>query len=145
MAHPFKTILCPLDFDDNSMAALRTAANLTRDYNATLYLLHVVLGLSEKESDQLYAAERAEAENKLKAAAQQCLEGVAAHVISRAGLPAHVIVDEALKLNADLIVMATHGRKGLQHLILGSIAEHVIRNSPVPVMTIRPQKAATDD
>ena len=60
-----------------------------------------------------------------------------AETVIREGLPSPVIVDAALELQCQMIVMGTHGRSGLAHLVLGSVAEYVVRNSNVPVLTIR--------
>jgi nucleotide-binding universal stress UspA family protein len=60
-----------------------------------------------------------------------------AQTVVREGSPRPVIVDAALELNCQMIAMGTHGRSGLAHLLLGSVAEYVVRNSKVPVLTVR--------
>ena len=57
------------------------------------------------------------------------------------GGPSHVIIEQATKVNADLIVMGTHGRTGITHLLIGSVAERVIRHAPCPVFVVRERKA----
>ena len=61
----------------------------------------------------------------------------AVRTVVQAGIPSDVIIGMAKELNADLVVMGTHGRHGLQHVILGSIAERVVRTAPCPVLTVR--------
>jgi nucleotide-binding universal stress UspA family protein len=60
-----------------------------------------------------------------------------AETLVREGSPRPAIVDAALELNCQMIIMGTHGRSGLAHLLLGSVAEYVVRNSKVPVLTVR--------
>jgi nucleotide-binding universal stress UspA family protein len=62
-----------------------------------------------------------------------------ARTLIREGGPRSVILDVAAELKADLIVIGTHGRTGLEHLLIGSVAEHVVRYSPIPVLTVRRQ------
>jgi nucleotide-binding universal stress UspA family protein len=67
------------------------------------------------------------------------LKGVVpdAEMVIREASPRRVIVDVAVELNCQMIIMGTHGRSGLAHLLLGSVAEYVVRNSKVPVLTVR--------
>ncbi|MEE2679027.1 MAG: universal stress protein, partial [Myxococcota bacterium] len=66
--------------------------------------------------------------------------GTAVETVVREGYPATVIVDEVDNLDADLVVIGTHGHTGLKHLLLGSIAERVVQQAPCPVLTVKPQR-----
>ncbi len=138
----FSKILCPIDFEQHCMEALDIACELAQERNATIHLLHVARIPSEDmdvpvpfEADPRW--ERV-ARGKLERIAHDRLEGKVAyqiHVIS--GIPDADVARIAKELDVDLVVMATHGRKGLSHFILGSVAEHVMREAHCPVLTMR--------
>jgi len=144
----FRKILCPVDFDDNSLSALDYAVELAQVNGATLYLLHVARTPAPDMDAPIAIGphphwEQA-AEDRLKEIVSQRLEGKVAHqVIVRGGIPETVIAEVAGELDVDLIVMATHGRTGLAHLILGSVAETVIREASCPVLTVKPRPLAS--
>jgi nucleotide-binding universal stress UspA family protein len=138
----FKKILCPLDFDQNSLLALRLASELAQERQATLYLLHVVVMPPGPEVALSFGKMEAAARTKLERLARQKANGKARYRIEvMMGDPAVEVLQAAKRLRANLIVMATHGRKGLRRLVLGSVAERVIREAPCPVLTVRPQEA----
>jgi len=138
----FTNILCPVDFDQNSLAAVPVAAELAREHKATLYLLHVVhLRLAPEPALSSRDAQTA-AEAKLVRIGHQKLKvGTRYETIVMAGDPAVEVLQMAAKLGADLIVMATHGRQGLRRLFLGSVAERVVREARCPVLTVKPKAA----
>jgi nucleotide-binding universal stress UspA family protein len=136
MAKLFSKILCPIDFDDGSMQALDVAARLANESDATLYLMHVVFGALSK------AAEESNREQIEKIARKRVASTVRREIVVRNGEPGAAILAAADSLGADLIAMATHGRKGVAHLFLGSVAERIVRESKQPVLIIRPKAAA---
>lgn len=141
MAYPFKSILSPVQFDDNSIAALKAAKELALTYDATVYVLYVVpIILVPGEGYIVYSLEEQEmnAKKSLAEIADRHLGGVKHKIITKIGEIARSIFDVAHEVHADLIVMATHGRSGLPHLFLGSVAEKVVRESHCPVLTVRP-------
>jgi universal stress protein A len=142
----FKKILCPIDFDDNSIAALHYARDLAVENGATIYLMHVVfepLARPEFPLDQYPLVSEEPSKVALQKVVQKELHGkVRYETATRIGKPADAINEAAEDFDVDLIVMATSGRKGLAHFLLGSIAEHVVRSAKRPVLTIRPQIAA---
>jgi len=138
----FNKIVCPVDFDQTSLPALRSASQLAREHNATLYLVHVM--------EVPPAAEMALPLEKMETVARTRLERIGHQNLQREtryellvmmGDPGIQILQLANQLGADLIVMATHGRKGLYRLVLGSVAEHVVREAPCPVLTVKPKAA----
>lgn len=141
MALPFKKILSPVDFGENSLAALDVAANLARQAAGTVLVLHVVsLVMSPGEVPaeiELYRAQEAEAKEKLKDVVAHRLKGVDHQIIVRIGDPAKVILLAAETLAVDVVVMATHGRRGISRMLMGSVTERVLRDSPCPVLTVR--------
>ena len=138
----FKKILCPVDFDQNSLLALRLASELAQERKATLYLLHVVAMPPGPEVALPFGKMEAAARTRLEKLARQKVDGKASYKIDVAmGDPGIEVLQVAKRLRADLIVMATHGRKGLRRLVLGSVAERVIREAPCPVLTVRPPEA----
>jgi universal stress protein A len=139
----FRKILCPIDFDYDSTAALNVACELAEVNDATIHLLHVARVPPQDmdvplpfDADPRW--ERA-ARLRLERLARERLDGKVRyqiHVVS--GTPDDDVLRMADALHVDLVVMATHGRKGLSHFILGSVAERVMREARCPVLTIRP-------
>ena len=133
-------ILVPIDFSPYSDAALALATSLARDGDGTLVLAHVeVIPLSAAGGEFMYAIPEPPTEELLDK-----LEHVAppdSHVpVERrllAGDPADAIIRLAETENIDLIVMGTHGRGAVHHVLVGSVAERVVRAAPCPVLTVR--------
>jgi universal stress protein A len=141
MAFPFKRILAPVDFDQSSLKALQTAAQLAQQNEGMVSVLHIVpvdidVSGMPQYVDLIKRQESIDRE-KLTAIAKQHLMDVKWEILDEMGQPADVIVEVARKLPADLIVMVTHGRRGLARLVEGSIAEKVLRNAPCPVLAVR--------
>ena len=141
-------ILVPVDFSAHSESALRYAIALASRVDATLHVLHVVEdpiatgawggetvipNLTELRQELLDDAERRLAAYREEATRAQ----VPVVTVARMGLTSHTIVDYAKAINIDLIVMGTHGRTGMAHLFMGSVAERVLRHAPCPVLTVR--------
>lgn len=142
---PLKTILHPTDFSASAEHALEIARALARDHGARLVLLAapapplptVELYVPEAELTELIE----ESKQRLATAAAQITEApVETRVV--VGDPGRMIVTVAQDCGADLIVMGTHGRTGVARLLLGSIAEYVLRHAPCPVLTVKSERAA---
>jgi nucleotide-binding universal stress UspA family protein len=142
-----RKILCPVDFSESSEHARRYAVVFARIHGAELYLLHViqppVVAVSDSPglaglSDQIVRDLEQSARARLRQVQEQT-EKEHAQVTSRivVGTPFVEIVQAARETQADLIVMGTHGRTGLTHMIIGSVAEKVVRKAPCPVLTVR--------
>lgn len=143
---PFKVkhILVPIDFSDCSKKALQYALPLAKEHQATLTLLYVVApayGAGESggvDYAQLEASMREGGEKELaKLAVDEVRGELSAATLIRVGSPAREIIETARSLPADLIVISTHGRTGLKHVFLGSVAEHVVQRAPCPVFVVR--------
>lgn len=137
----FKKVLCAVDFDQNSILALRAASELARERKADLVLLHVIeIGTSPEVLP--FAKMEAAARSKLDRLARGKLpKGARYEIQIRMGDPTKQILGTCRKMSADLIVMATHGRKGLRRLVLGSVAESILRAASCPVLTVRAPSA----
>ena len=144
MAFPFKRILAPVDFDPSSLKALELAAKIVKDNDGTVSILHIVPVEMDVTGMPQYVDLIKRQENldreKLTAIAKQSLAEVKWEILDQMGDPADVIVEVAAKLPADLIVMVTHGRRGLARLVEGSIAEKVLRSAPCPVLAVRQEQ-----
>jgi nucleotide-binding universal stress UspA family protein len=144
MAFPFKRILAPVDFDQSSLKGLEVAAKLAQQNSAMVYVLHIVPVDFDVSSIPHYADLIKHQENiereKLTEIAKQHLGEVKWEILDEMGPPADVIVEFAIRLPADLIVMVTHGRRGLARLVEGSIAEKVLRHAPCPVLAVRQEQ-----
>jgi universal stress protein A len=138
----FKKILCPIDFDDNSIAALDSARDLAVESDATLYVMNVVfqpLATPGFPLEPRPVVSEEPSRLALEKLARERFHGkVRYKLIVMIGHPAELINQTAEELGVDPIVMATHGRTGVSHLFLGSVAEHVVRMAKRPVLTIRP-------
>lgn len=141
-------ILVPVDFSPSSDQALDYAVALAAKLDATVHVLNVIsvpvfgvpeLGVAMTSSviDQLVRDNQI-AVDRLVAARKD--QAKLAGGLLRTGDPRDVIVQTAEELKADLIVMGTHGRRGLSRALLGSVAESVVRHSAVPVLTLRLKK-----
>jgi len=149
----YKRILVPVDGSKTSNRGLREAIRLARGQHAKLQLVHIV--------DQHYALMSAPEAGAQIAGVIQALKQGGRRVLRNAealvkrqrlsctgvlletmsGPAASLIVRQARKWRADLIVLGTHGRRGVSRLVMGSDAEQVVRTSPVPVMLVREKKA----
>ena len=140
--HRYRTILCPVDFDENSVAAVKHAAQLAAEMDAMLHLLHVItiIPTAPEMVQSLEPQSDLSARQRLQKIADGELVGIKHQLHTKlafASLIPKSILATAHELGADLIVMATHGRSGLSHLLLGSVAEAVVRNATCPVLTVR--------
>lgn len=145
----FRKILCAVDFSEPSREALNTAAGLTAAPTAELTLVHVLhspVRFSEVKLIQsdLLEHERKQAETTL-ASWKADAESLGAKVVATkvlGGVPWKAIADEvASNPSYDLLVMGTHGRTGIMHVLLGSVAERVARHADCPVLLVRRRTA----
>jgi nucleotide-binding universal stress UspA family protein len=139
-----KKILVPIDFSDCAKKALRYAIPLAKEHEAAITLLYVVptnYAIGEYgaiDYASLEAEMRASGDKQLAQLAVDEVRGqVSTDTLIRTGSPAFEIIDLAKGLPADLIVISTHGHTGLKHVVLGSVAEHVVRRAPCPVLVVR--------
>jgi nucleotide-binding universal stress UspA family protein/uncharacterized protein (DUF2267 family) len=145
---PIRTILHPTDFSDCSRHAGEFAVNLAKDYRARLVLVHVV-------EPPIYSSEVALAlpdPTSLRATAEAALSDLARSYsgqfcdkVVAIGFAATEIIRVAAETRSDLIVMGTHGRTGLGRLVMGSVAEEVIRRAPCPVLALKPTDTRPTD
>jgi nucleotide-binding universal stress UspA family protein len=141
-----KRILVPVDFSEASLESLGHAVDLAKRYDGQLLLLHVVEPVYYAvPAIEVIAEQKQFARAELIRLAQKLGEqGVTCHTLLRTGTPYLEIVDAARANAADVIVMATHGRTGFSHLMMGSVAERVVRTSVCPVLTVRSSRRAVD-
>ncbi len=137
---PRKHFLVPLDFSTHAQHALEYALELAKRLQARLTLLHVVhippLGEVDVSTymHEVDAVARQSMQPYVQRLKEAGVEGTARIVH---GVPWQQVVDTAQDIHADLIVMGTHGRTGLQHVLLGSVTEKVVRHAPCPVLVVR--------
>jgi nucleotide-binding universal stress UspA family protein len=145
---PFKHILVPTDFEPASAEALKIATSLAQAFGAKVSLLHVweipIYPYMDFMLNSTLIGQVEQAAVKRLGAALQSLQQVLPNADSqlRTGMPWQTIADAIDELKPDLVVMGTHGRHGLSHTILGSVAERLVRMSPVPVLTVHAGQAA---
>ncbi|MGO9379756.1 MAG: universal stress protein [Dissulfurispiraceae bacterium] len=141
-----KNILFPTDFSEEAAHALSYAVDLAKTYGAKLYILHVIhdidisssMHIPHRSVDMMYSELEPSAKkalDKLCVSFQEDCKGIESSVLR--GIPYEEILKFAPEKKIDLIVMATHGRKGLDRVLFGSTTERVVRNSSCPVLTIR--------
>lgn len=138
-----KTILVPTDFSKHSQTALNYGVAFAQKFGARLHLMHVMQDLAlffpdavtvVPPTDQLNTAVQAALERLVR---ENHLEGQNVQLVVRTGSPFHEIAQYARDEAIDLIILGTHGRGGLMHLLMGSVAEKVVRKAPCPVLTVR--------
>lgn len=139
-----KKILCPVDHSESSYLALKYAISLALKDRVKIYLMHVidfrlydtdiymfgVMKPSEIDMDKIHA-------DLLKSLPEGTTDLLEVETIVVEGVPYNEIINTAKEIEADMIVIGTHGRTGLAHFTLGSVAEKVVRKAPCPVLTVR--------
>jgi universal stress protein A len=147
-----KEILCPFDFSENAQEALKYAIHLmSKDDDATLHLAHVVDSRVLDYGGPIYGIEPQVTKVELDQSTREQLEKRLLAVIPEEvqnrvetvilfGVPFLEIIITAKNKNIDLIVIGTHGRTGIAHMLIGSVAEKVVRKAPCPVLTVKSKK-----
>ena len=143
----FKKILCPVDFSEFTDEILGYALDIAKKYNAELHLLHIIPNLNyftpyesfftpenlvvvEKNMEAEVTKDFDELMKKIPIPAKKIIKNGTAFV---------EIINYVRNESIDLVVMGTHGRTGLEHILIGSVAERVVRKAPCPVLTVRPK------
>ncbi len=142
-----RRILVPTDFSKHSQRALAYAAALADKFGAEIHLLHIIQDFAVFLPDTVIASppalppsdefNTAVREALARSVREGHLANLRVHTEARTGTPYHEIATYAREQDIDLIIMGTHGRTGLAHLLLGSVTERVVRRSPCPVLTVR--------
>lgn len=165
MGLQFKKILCPVDLSEFSLQALRLAVEVAGASGASLDILHVI----HNPFDELYMSAitetnpalldsyaagpqqrarviRATEEHSEVLLKQFCRDSVKSHsdvrYHIRKGDPFEAILEAAEDFSTDLVVLATHGRTGVKRLVIGNVAEKIVRHAPCPVLTVKPSAVA---
>jgi nucleotide-binding universal stress UspA family protein len=150
--HP-KRVLAATDFSESAWPAILTAADLAKEYGASLTLVHVIPlsayvdfaagldGSATANLDYQASVRSAVRRNTEADLARLKALNISAEFITRDGVPALEISRVAQEGSFDLVVVGTHGRTGLKHVLLGSVAEAVVRHCSRPVLTVRPTPA----
>jgi nucleotide-binding universal stress UspA family protein len=142
-----KNVLVATDFGEPAEAAVMYGRALARAFGATLHVLHVVQDVYHASyGSEFYIPEDPDVQHEVNEAVRKQLDTVVREAtedgmtirsaLRMSNAPAPTIVQFAKDQNIDLIVMGTRGRKGVAHLLLGSVAEHVVRTAPCPVLTV---------
>ena|SRR5690554_6521534 len=146
MEPDIKKVLVPIDFSDYSKSSLKYAVNFAKHFNASLILVYIIepivyppdfsMGQIAIPSPGLEMDKRANEElNKL--AEKEIPSDVQVKKIIKTGKPFVEIIETAADEDVDLIIIATHGHSGVEHILFGSTAEKVVRKAPCPVLTLR--------
>ena len=148
-----KKILFPCDLSENAAKILPYVLSVAEAYNSTICLLHVVPDLQKWAKEYISHTAPYASLDMFKKEAQEGAEKAMDRVCEEqlqscsnlqrriaSGDPAMEILKTIEAENIDLVIMGTHGRKGLEHIVIGSVAENVVRKSSVPVMTVNPYK-----
>jgi universal stress protein A len=139
-------ILVATDFSPNSEQACEYALELAKKFNSSLFVLHVInepvdlrgFYVPHISFDELEKEIEKGAENMLEKLCNTAFAGYGNYEKAvTSGVPYEEILRKATEINASMIVLGTHGRQGLDHLIFGSTAERVVRTAPCPVLTVR--------
>lgn len=148
-----KKILVPVDFSAHALKALDYAVEFSKPFKADLHVVLVIEPITYTTPADFYAGAATQVSTLMmeqrRAAADQLEQlrkrfkkkGVDLKTQLRSGIAYQEIIDCAKRLKADMIIHATHGRTGLSHLLMGSVAERVLRTAPCPVLTLRSEVA----
>lgn len=150
--HEIQKVVTPVDFSDNSKTIAESAAYFAGKFSASMYLVFVVQNFEDYSGFFVPQMSMPTLEGELVISAEKKMEdfcGEMKEFCKNAGVSelnykvfmgdvAEQIVDHASDLEADLIIMGTHGYKGLEKIMFGSVADKVVRSAPCPVMTINP-------
>ncbi|MCO6045436.1 universal stress protein [Aeoliella sp. ICT_H6.2] len=146
------SVLCPTDFSPYSDAALRYASLLASESGAKLYLLHVVDESAAYCTEYTGMGYMSDMTQRLEHECQELLEQVSPTVPgvpferqNLLGTPARTIIDFADQLQVDLIVIGSHGRTGVSRMLMGSVAEAVVRGAKCPVLTVKHPPVVSDE
>jgi universal stress protein A len=144
----FKRIVCATDFSDTAETAWGLAVELARTHQSELILVHVFIELpvysvvAVVSVQQVWVEQRQWAEQQLTERIERAIaSGISARYLLRTGVAPEEIAQAATDEHADLVVVGTHGRTGLNRLVIGSVAERVVRIAPCPVLTVKPHPA----
>jgi nucleotide-binding universal stress UspA family protein len=142
-----RSILAPTDFSEHAHTSLRYAVGLAEKFGATLHLVHILPDIVPVGPDAMLAPAMppeyyTDSENQSKELLSKALDPawgtpLALVTSARWGEAVEGVVTYAREQNIDLIVVATHGRQGLSHALLGSAAERILREAPCPVLTLK--------
>ncbi len=143
----FKKVLCPVDFSEFTAEIVQYACDIAKKYGAELHMLHVLPNLtyytpyeSFLTPENLVAIEKS-IQSEVDKDFTKLLKNmdVEAKKVMKEGVVFLEIINYIKDESIDLVVMGTHGRSAIEHILIGSVAEKVVRKSPCPVMTIRPK------
>lgn len=139
MATPIRKLLVPHDFSDAADAALGYALDLASKLGAEIVVVHAwqLSAYASPSSDLAKGMEKDLARDLEQVVAKHASAGVPITRELRLGIPYVEICAAAKSTGADMIVMGTTGKTGLEHFLLGSVAERIVRTSTVPVLTVR--------
>jgi len=141
-----KKILVPIDFSDYSKSSLKYAASFANKFNSEITLIYVVepviyppdFSMGQIAIPSVNAEWDLKAKEELeKLGKQEIPENIKISIKINTGKPFLEIIDTAVEENIDLIIIATHGHSGVEHILFGSTAEKVVRKAPCPVLTLR--------
>ena len=144
-----RRILCPIDFSPASSRVVEEAVALARRDKARITGLHVYnpmvapIPMLPAPADRVSQSEIERIRDHITACFAAVADDVDVEAVVDIGRPAATIVERAASLSADLIVMGTHGARGLERFLLGSVAEHVLRRAPCPVLTVPAQRPSS--
>lgn len=143
---PIRKILYGTDFSDSSLPAWDYALTLAKLAGAEVHVLHVISEFTDGRKSMIQAESMVLLEREVEIQALKEMEGFCKEKIDGdipcttevvMGIPFQEIIKKAGELGADLIVVGTHGRMGIEHVLVGSTAERLVRRSPIPVLTVR--------
>jgi nucleotide-binding universal stress UspA family protein len=141
-----KKILVPIDFSDYSKSSLKYATSFAKKFNSEITLIYVVepviyppdFSMGQIAIPSVNAEWDLKAKEELeKLGKQEIPESIKVSILIKTGKPFLEIIDTAADENVDLIIIATHGHSGVEHILFGSTAEKVVRKAPCPVLTLR--------
>ena len=146
MGNDIKKVLVPIDFSDYSKIALKYAADFAQKFNAEMILIYVVepviyppdFSLGQIAIPSINTEWDIKAKEELdKLADTEISNAITVKTIIKTGKPFIEVIETASEEDVDIIIIASHGHSGMEHILFGSTAEKVVRKAPCPVLTLR--------
>lgn len=143
----FKKILCPVDFSEYTEGIISYAVEIAKKFNSELHILHVIPNLTYFTPYESFMTPEnlIVLEKNIEKEIEKDFENITKKIdfpfkkVIKSGIAFVEIINYIKEESISLVVMGTHGRSGIEHILIGSVAEKVVRKSPCPVLTIRPK------
>lgn len=137
--HRYRDIVIPTDGSDGAHHAAEHGLTIAEAFDATVHAVSAIEDSGSVQRDQLRTSPEEVAQEAVESIEEQASRrGIGVRTETLSGMPAETLLIYLEEQDIDMVVMSTHGRTGIEQMVFGSVAEEIVRNSPVPVLTVHP-------